>query len=244
MNKNSFIDRLNLYLDEELTPVESEELLVEIRENPEYQRIYIEYRKLFGACSQLGETFAERRQISPWRQKVYVYGGMAAAVALLLLAARNLSPILEGLQGEVALQPIVSSNVNEVVSAPLLTVDVRESDGRALPAGQAKTSLSFDLEKAFVQDGVSHDFGTDSSVKFARFSGGGAEKIESGWSEGTFAFGEDVQQANSVEEPATESAGSEPVFTVRSMGSAFDQSGEGVRFDLGRAAAAVSVSNP
>ena len=60
MNKQSFIERLNLHLDDELTPEESEELLAEIRVNPEYHRIYIQYCKLFNACSQLGDKFATR----------------------------------------------------------------------------------------------------------------------------------------------------------------------------------------
>ena len=49
MNKQVFIERLNLYLDEELSAEESEELLEAVRENPDYHRIYVQYCQLFNA---------------------------------------------------------------------------------------------------------------------------------------------------------------------------------------------------
>lgn len=120
MNKQRFIERLNLYLDNELPEEEVGPLLEEIRSNEEYKRLYREYRLIQCAVAQLGEDFGERREaISPWRQKVYAIGGMAAAVALLALAAQNLSPLINS-DGE-GLNPVSISkarSVNEAQGAP------------------------------------------------------------------------------------------------------------------------------
>lgn len=97
MNKQNFIERLNLHLDGELSEEESDELLSVVRENPEYHRIYIQYCQLFNACSELGNRFSTPGRNPAWRQKLYAVGGMAAAFALLLLAARNLTPLFDDL---------------------------------------------------------------------------------------------------------------------------------------------------
>ncbi len=245
MNKQSFIERLNLHLDEELSPEESEELLAEIRANPEYHRIYIQYCQLFNACSQLGDKFAEPKVSSQWRQKVYAYGGMAAAVALLLLAARNLSPMLNGLEGELALGSPDSQSTNSDVSEPLRVIDVNDLNGRTVLLGDNLVPVSFDLDSAFDQSGKPHNFGSEADVKFANFTVGQDEQTEDVWSKRSFTFGEAVETSTFAHEELSLRDPADASFMVRSVGSSFDSENGKVRYDFGRAAStAAEKTNP
>lgn len=95
MNRDRFIERLNLYLDGELSANDAEELLSAARGNPELSRIFRQYCQINKACAALGESFAPTPEArSQWRQRIYAMGGMAAAVALLGLAAQNLAPMM------------------------------------------------------------------------------------------------------------------------------------------------------
>lgn len=96
MNKQRFIEHLNLHLDGELSEVETEELFKAMRRSEEYQRIHAQYCQIYSACSQLGQSFAIESRGSSARQKLYAFGGMAAAFALLGLAAINLAPVIGG----------------------------------------------------------------------------------------------------------------------------------------------------
>lgn len=244
MNKQSFIERLNLHLDEELSPEESEELLAEIRVNPEYHRIYIQYCQLFNACSQLGDKFSEPKPVGQWRQRVYAYGGMAAAVALLLLAARNLSPMLEGLDGELALAAPASHSVNSDFSEPLRVMDVNDLNGRTVLLGDNLVPVSFDLDSAFDQGGKPHNFGSEADVKFASFTVVQDKQIEDVWRKRSFTFGDAVETSTFAHEELSLKDAADASFTVQSVGSAFDSEGENVRYDFGKAAATKAVSKP
>ncbi len=244
MNKQSFIERLNLHLDEELSPEESEELLAEIRENPEYHRIYIEYCKLFNACSQLGEKFAAPRASGQWRQRIYAYGGMAAAVALLLMAARNLSPMLDGLDGELAVQTPAEQGLEGGFSEPLQVMNVNDLNGRTVLLGDALTPVSFDLDRAFDRNGKPHNFGTDSDVRFVSFTVVQDEQIEDVWAKRKFSFGEAVDTSTFAHEELSLSEAAQQPFTVQSVGSAFDSDSQDVRYEFGRTAAVPTSTKP
>jgi hypothetical protein len=244
MNKQSFIERLNLHLDEELSPEESEELLAEIRVNPEYHRIYIQYCQLFNACSQLGDKFAEPKGAGQWRQRVYAYGGMAAAVALLLLAARNLSPMLDGLDGELAMAAPASQSVNSDFSEPLRVMDVNDLNGRTLLVGDKLVPVSFDLDKAFDRDGQPHNFGSEADVKFASFTVVQDKQIEDVWAKRSFTFGEAVETSTFAHEELSLQDAAEASFRVQSVGSSFDAEKDKVHYEFGRAAATAAKVNP
>ncbi|EDY84484.1 hypothetical protein VDG1235_4115 [Verrucomicrobiia bacterium DG1235] len=243
MNKQSFIERLNLHLDEELSAEESEELLAVIRENPEYHRIYVEYCKLFSACSQLGEKFAEPKPSSQWRQKVYAYGGMAAALALLLLAARNLSPLLVGFDGDLAMNGPESQSVDQPTAEPLLVVDVNELNGRTVTLGDSLEPVTFDLANAFNGDDIPLNFGTDAQVEFASFTVVQSKELEKAWTKKSFTFGEAVQTSTFEHEALSSSDADQRVFSVKAVGSAFDGAESDVRFDFSRAAATAGKPN-
>ncbi|MBD5780382.1 hypothetical protein IEN85_12850 [Pelagicoccus sp. NFK12] len=244
MNKQDFIERLNLHLDEELSPEESEELLAEIRANPEYHRIYIQYCQLFNACSQLGSKFSEPKPSGQWRQRVYAYGGMAAAVALLLLAARNLTPMLEGLDGELALADSAPHSVNGEFSEPLRVMDVNDLNGRTVLFGDALVPVAFDLDSAFDRSGEPHNFGSESDVKFASFTVVQDTQIKDVWKKRSFTFGDAVETSTFAHEELSLQEAADRSFTVQSVGSAFDSQGENVRYELSRAAAAKTAAKP
>ncbi|MDQ8185677.1 hypothetical protein [Pelagicoccus sp. SDUM812002] len=244
MNKQEFVERLNLHLDEELSPEESEELLAEIRVNPDYHRIYVQYCQLFNACSQLGDKFSAPKAVGQWRQKVYAYGGMAAAVALLLLAARNLSPLLNGLDGELAMATPAAQSVNADFSEPLRVMDVNELNGRTVLLGDRLVPVSFDLDGAFGRSGEPHNFGSESDVKFASFTVVQDKQIEDVWKKRSFTFGDAVETSTFAHEEVSLQDAVEATFTVQSVGSAFDSEGENVRYELGRAAATNVAAKP
>jgi hypothetical protein len=235
MNKQSFIERLNLHLDEELTPEESEELLEEIRENPEYHRIYVQYCQLFNACSQLGGKFAEPKSAGQWRQKVYAYGGMAAAVALLLMAARNLSPMLDGIDGELAMTAPAARDGNSEFSEPLRVMNVNDLNGRTVLVGDQLVPVSFDLDSAFDQGGESHNFGSEADVTFASLSTQD-RPIDDGLRKRSFSFSDAVETSTFAHEEVGRRQPADASFTVHTIGSAFNSGSENVRFELGRAA--------
>ena len=125
MNKSRFIELLNLYLDNELSAEEADELLDETRRNPRRYELYLEYCRIHKACSSLDPVIGER--VSGWsfRQLLYSAGGMAAAVALLFFAAQNLRPILNA---PVEIAAIASNNVasSSVAKDSSFTVDTEE----------------------------------------------------------------------------------------------------------------------
>ena len=243
MNKQSFIERLNLYLDEELSPEESEELLTEIRANPEYHRTYVQYCQLFNACSRLGDKFSEPKRGVQWRQKVYAYGGMAAAVALLFLAARNLAPMIDGLDGELALSTPAAKSVNSDFSESLRVMDVNDVNGRTVLLGESLVPVSFDLDKAFARDGQPHNFGSDADVKFASFTVVQDKQIEDVWAKRSFTFGEAVETSTFAHEELSLQDPAEAGFTVQSVGSSFSATNDQVRYEFGRAASVAAKAN-
>lgn len=242
MNKQSFIERLNLHLDEELSPQESRELLAEIRENPEYHRIYIEYCKLFNACSQLGERFAEPKPRGQWQQKVYAIGGMAAAAALLLLAARNLTPMLTGFEGvSASTEGKAVGSTNKQAVEPLLVLDVNELNGKKVFLSDSST-LPFDLENAFDRNGKPHNFGTNSDVEFASYTVVPDRQSVSPWSNRQFTFGEAVETSTFEHEALSSSSAEEPRFSILAVGSSFDGSSQDVRYEYSRTAAMTATA--
>ncbi len=55
MNEHRFIELLNLYVDQQLSPEEAAELEVEITRDPARRRTYLQYCRMQKACSQLFE---------------------------------------------------------------------------------------------------------------------------------------------------------------------------------------------
>ncbi|MDQ8205082.1 hypothetical protein [Pelagicoccus sp. SDUM812003] len=242
MNKERFIEKLNLYLDDELSSEESEKLIAAVRRNPEYHRIYLQYRQIHQACAQLGDAYSNPEKAAPaWRQKVYALGGMAAAVGLLALAAQNLSPFVSRpalAEPLIAETPPAKTSVNVAQAEPLQVMKVEEIDGKSYRLEDSFEVVSFDLESIFQEAKTATSFAPPLGVEFARFEVGSKSKPEHKWQQ-NFAFGEPVQastfehEAVSSQERAANDYGLQAV-DAREDGIVADSS---VRFDLERAAA-------
>lgn len=106
MDIERFKELLNLYLDDEISSAELSELISETRRDPERQELFLEYCRIHKACTllrnELNSDLGSRRSV---RQMVYAIGGLAAAFALLVMAGRNIVPLIEGGQDAVAVQP-------------------------------------------------------------------------------------------------------------------------------------------
>lgn len=240
MNKQVFIERLNLYLDEELSPDEAEELLEAIRQNPEYHRIYVQYCQLFNACSQLGGAFAEPKAANSWRQKVYAIGGMAAAGALLFMAARNLSPLIgDNVDQSAQIEPAAGSFAG-VETEPLLVMDVNELNGQELRFGEGLMPVSFNVEKAFDRGDEPLNFGSDSDVSFVRFAADQSTVTDQVWTKKEFKFGEPVAASTFEHEALSSGERDERIFSVRAISEAFDEESA---VDFGRAALTVKKAS-
>lgn len=236
MNKQRFIERLNLYLDQELPAEESEKLLTAIRRNPEYHRIYLQYCQIFNSCSQFGEEFATAREKAAWRQKVYAIGGMAAAVALLGLAAQNLSPLI-GERSVVATSAATSGdvvvnipeNTNAAETLPLLATSLPSSRTSAgIPLGRGVEAVSFDVGQGFESSRSS--FTQPASIEFAQYSLD--TQLQNRWAR-NFTLGEPVQASTFEHEAATAREGVEADISA----SRVDDRDKRSRLDRERAAA-------
>ena len=127
MNQDRFLELLNLYLDDEISPSELSELMAETRVDPERERIFLDYCRIHKACQKIGTDFGSRRERRSVWQTVYALGGLAAAFALLALAGRNLLPFIEGQAGEtsvVASQVELSQTSSGLVFAELAETEV------------------------------------------------------------------------------------------------------------------------
>ena len=62
MKESRFIELLNLYVDQQLSPVEAAELEAEISKNPVRRRTYQQYCRMQKACNRL---FEEERAQAP-----------------------------------------------------------------------------------------------------------------------------------------------------------------------------------
>jgi hypothetical protein len=96
MNQDRFIELLNLYLDEEISAVDYSDLMLEVSGDSERQKIFEEYTRIYKACTRLGASFESRPVRRSFSQTIYAIGGLAAAVALLGMAGRNLMPFFGG----------------------------------------------------------------------------------------------------------------------------------------------------
>ncbi|MBC2608014.1 hypothetical protein [Pelagicoccus albus] len=232
MNKQRFIEQLNLHLDEELSAEDSAELLDAVRSNPEYHRIYIQYCQLFNACSELGDKFSQQKPITQWRQKLYAVGGMAAAAALLFMAARNLSPFIGNEGTQLVASNTEAQSVNAPSAEPVLVVEKGElpaSDfmtlGDAIPVG-------LDLDKVFNPSNRDWELDSESSRSLTNFKVSRTVEAHaaSKWPSKEFGFAKPVIESTYAhEEIGSGMADSESL----SIGSAFG--GEG--YDFGSAAA-------
>ena len=105
MENKRFKELLNLYLDDEIGSADLSKLFSEIRADPNRKKLFIEYCCINKACSRLssqpdGERFGRRSVI----QLIYAFGGLAAAFALLVMAGRNLVPLIGGGEDTIAFQ--------------------------------------------------------------------------------------------------------------------------------------------
>ncbi len=122
MNKSRFIELLNLYLDNELSAEEADELLHETRRDPRRYELYLQYCRIHKACSSLDPILGEKTSSWSFRQLMYSVGGMAATLALLFFAAQNLRPMFE-----VATQPAeFAANQAESDPESSFSVDTEE----------------------------------------------------------------------------------------------------------------------
>jgi len=96
MNKGRFIELLNLYLDGELDPASERELIEAMNQRAEYKRIYLQYCRLNKACAGLEVDGLLQRRGPTLRTAAYAMGGLAAALAFLVLAGQNALPLWRG----------------------------------------------------------------------------------------------------------------------------------------------------
>ena len=99
MNNGEFIELLNLYIDQEISPEDALRLEAEVMSNPERRRIYQDYCRMQKACTMLSEKFATAEDSGSRRQALAepvrwhfgtIAGGLAAAACLLVVfGARN-----------------------------------------------------------------------------------------------------------------------------------------------------------
>lgn len=221
MNKQDFIERLNLYLDKELSAEESEELLNAVRENPEYHRLYVQYCQIFNACSQLGEDFAEGKPVSQWRQKAYAIGGLAAAGALLFLAGRNLSPLMSGGADQGGTLTSIDESTALVDEETFLVVDANRLDGQRVLFADGFVPVTFDIESAFDRGDAPLNFGSDSRVSFVLHSSEQAEHSDKDWAKKEFKFGSAVPASTFAHESFSLGEDDGRVFTIEALGASF-----------------------
>ncbi len=211
MNKDRFIERLNLYLDKELSAEDSEELIGAIRQNPEYHRIYLQYRRMFSACAELGPDFSvAQRESRAWKQKMYAIGGFAAAFALLAMAAQNLSPLInQQISGgsepalSVAADPV---STNDDGALELLVVDMAKSDVQDAELESLAQSLGTQFQSPF----AAPNFNLGTSIEFARF----------GDTRDDFAFGRPVQASTFEHEQMSAHNGTFQGFSIQAAATA------------------------
>ena len=152
MTKKRYLEQLNLFLDDELPLEERDELRRAIHSSPEFFAIYRQYCMINEACSRLGADFLEQPQKRSARQMFYAASGMAAAVALLALAATNLSPLFTdssqpGLaaQGEGSLEVASSDEFQSVDMDAASREPGFENRFAADPLGNAQVA-SFEID--------------------------------------------------------------------------------------------------
>jgi len=179
MNKQRFIERLNLFLDGELSQDESNELLEAVARDPELNRIYVQYCQIFKACSELGGRMEDPKTPIAWRQKLYAIGGMAAAFALLFMAVRNLAPLIDEQDGlaadgaEIALGASPASGQVVFANAELSpgpgSASFELNDKMLEAAGESPIQLSepvFTLGSAAISD-LSADFSSEAGTAWS-----------------------------------------------------------------------------
>lgn len=245
MNKKRFIERLNLHLDGELSAEESSNLLEAVRRNPEYHRIYLQYCQIYSACSRLGDNFVKTRPVTAWRQKAYAIGGMAAALALLGLAAQNLTPFIGKTPEAALLAQNSAEGVNAGVSSmPLPVLDVNELDRREILTDNVSLrTVRYDMDRLFELEDDIPAFSSPANVEFASFSVADTNRPDNVWQR-EFAFGSAVQASTFEHEALTADEEEAQAFSVRTLGSASDEMRAAqVRFDLRRAAAVAGAES-
>ena len=145
MDIDRFKELLNLYLDDEISSAELSELISETRRDPERQELFLEYCRIHKACSLLrNELNAEPAGSRSVRQLIYAFGGLAAAVALLAMAGRNLVPLVSGGDELFAAQPseVADERFPEFVATEVLAISRNPQTERLVlePVGFMKGS--------------------------------------------------------------------------------------------------------
>lgn len=243
MNRERFIEQLNLYLDNELPEEESVELRDAIRRNPDFHRIYLQYCQLFNACSQLGDEFSEKQVSIGWRQKVYALGGMAAAFALLGLAVQNLAPFInldahgtDTLEGLASAEPLNASFDSE----PLVVLDVNQLREEFSWEHSSIERASYDLDSVFKPQVEQATFSTPTTVEYASFEVSDVERPDLRWKR-EFAFGNAIRSSTFEHEALIAGEESERSFSKAVIGAAsHDGQTSEVRFDLTGAASTLA----
>jgi len=152
MKDSRFIELLNQYVDQQLTPVEAAELEAEIQRNPESRRTYQQYCRMQKACTQL---FEQERQAAPsssklsraladadrkvvefpeqrtlWRQRGVFGAGLAAMAACVAFVLVRQSPV--SISPSVAATPTAATvAVVEPPAATVQTVAIPPADPQA-----------------------------------------------------------------------------------------------------------------
>ncbi len=124
MKESRFIELLNLYIDQQITPVEAAELEEDILANPRHRRTYQQYCRMHRACT-LVFASAESDAVVPLepvaRRSAWKYyaGGLAAAACIGFVAVQVfMRPGGPAPRPELAAVPAASAPVQPVAVPP------------------------------------------------------------------------------------------------------------------------------
>jgi len=166
MKDSRFIELLNLYVDQQLSPAEAAELEREISTNAERRKTYQQYCRMQKACCRLFD--AERAQApasitlakslseadrkivafptarpATWQRTLYVAGlvGAAACVTFVVVSRRSVAPDFSNSASTVATSSVPDRSVKAFSTPVVVPVATREKTALSLPQPQLYTVL-------------------------------------------------------------------------------------------------------
>jgi hypothetical protein len=173
MNERRFIELLNLYIDDQISPAEAAELESAVLAEPARRRTYEQYCRLHRGCSLLGEKERAQapayaaftrslrdaeRKISAPRRPIWqtfamhpAFGASLAAACVALVFVVNRQP--DGLPAEDGVETLASANEvpsTEVVPAKM----VAQAPVAATPSAVQALPVKFEYQPAFAATGL------------------------------------------------------------------------------------------
>lgn len=130
MKEPTFIELLNLYIDQQITPDDAARLEEEIQTNPRRRRVYQQYCRMHRACTIVMENYGAAAETgdevefqTPARRAVWGYyvAGLAAACVAMVTAQLYWRPAANAGAGQPAAVPLAAAPANSqsVVAVPV-----------------------------------------------------------------------------------------------------------------------------